>query len=78
MSGQWRPIQPTDSTFKGKYSSTGALVPYVDRNKEMSNQEQLIQQKKREIEQRLAEKKRQDQLAREMSDPKTKALAMYV
>jgi len=42
----------------------------------MNNQEQLIHQKKREIEQRLAEKKRQEQLDREMADPKTKALAM--
>jgi len=51
MSSQWKPL----SSLKPGQANT-----YVDRNREMSAQQKLIEQKKREIEKKLIDKKRHD------------------
>jgi len=57
MMSQWKPLPQ-----QKKLTLPGGATPanFIDRFREMNSQEQLIEQKKKEIELKEAEKKRQD------------------
>jgi len=57
MMSQWKPLPQ-----QKKMTLPGGATPanFIDRFREMNSQEQLIEQKKKEIELKEAEKKRED------------------
>jgi len=76
MMSQWKPLPQ-----QKKMSLPGGATPanFIDRFREMNSQEQLIEQKKREIEQKEAEKQKQDLRAAASGDATAaKKLAGYV
>jgi len=67
MMSQWKPLPQ-----QKKIMLPGGATPanFIDRFREMNSQEQLIEQKKREIELKEVEKKRQDLKAAASGDAK--------
>jgi len=84
MSSQWTPLPAKKPEPKppiaGSLPSGATPANFIDRFREMNQQEQLIEQKKREIERKAMEKKVQEQLAAESGDATAakKLLARFV
>jgi hypothetical protein len=72
MSSPWTPLPVKKPEPKppaaGSLPSGATPANFIDRFREMNQQEQLIEQKKREIERKAAEKRHQEQLAAESGD----------
>ena len=72
MSSQWTPLPSKKAEQKpppaGSLPSGATPANFIDRFREMNQQEQLIEQKKREIERKAMEKKKQEQIAAESGD----------
>lgn len=85
MSSQWTPLplkkaDPKAPPAVGSLPSGATPANFIDRFREMNQQEQLIAQKKREIEIKAMEKRIQEQLAAESGDAGAakKLLARFV
>ena len=70
MSGQWRPLGSVGQQAKrgGAVFNQQQQPAGQDRYRQISSQEQLIEQKKLEIERKAMDKRRQEQLAAESGD----------
>lgn len=76
MSFQWKPVPAVQKP--GQKIPAATATGFIDRFKEMNAQEQLIEQKKREIEQKLLEKKRLERSQSGQNVETSEAVARWV